>query len=221
MAATFENDYATIVVDSNGQILKYMDRRSDANYCRRPSPFARVRKDGVSYAATKAKFADWAVDSEFGSSGVTAVLRVTAKRRYFVVEVVSVHPEQIDELAFVDIPLTLTGATDEPFAACALALNLKTNVRAIPQATSHLWAASYPRFGFAGAKVGLDRLSVRRASQRDAGSRHGRRRLAAFGDRRAVGAGRAEQLRLLPVRLRQPHRRDRRSLDRLWHRIWA
>ena len=68
---------------------------------------------------------------------------------------VSVEPEQIDELTFVDLPLTLTGATDEPFAACALALNLKTKVRGIPQATSHLWAACYPRFGFAGAKVAL------------------------------------------------------------------
>ncbi|MFH1922674.1 MAG: hypothetical protein ABIP48_22650, partial [Planctomycetota bacterium] len=87
--------------------------------------------------------------------GMKAVLKVTALRRYFVVEVVSVSPEEIEELAFVDFPLTLTGEADEPFAACALALNLKTNVRTLPQATSQLWAACYPRFGFAGAKVAL------------------------------------------------------------------
>jgi len=89
VAATFQNDYATIVVDSDGQILKYMDRRSDANYCQRPSPFARVRREGVSYAATEAKFAAGRLTVMFGSSGVTAVFRVSSKRRYFVVEVVS------------------------------------------------------------------------------------------------------------------------------------
>jgi hypothetical protein len=152
---TFENDYATIAVAPDGQITDYIDRSSGVNYCRGPSPLARVRKDGVSHAASKAQLADGRLTLTFGGSGVTAVLRVTAMKRYFVVEVVSVQPEQIDELAFVDIPLTLGGALDEPFAACAMALNLQTNVRGIPQATSHLWAASYPRFGLVGAKVAL------------------------------------------------------------------
>ncbi len=152
---TAENDYAKIAVGANGQNLQFIDRQSGVDYCRQPSPFARVSKDGKTYGASKAAYSDGRLTLEFGQSGVTAVLQVEAVKRYFVVEVVSVNPEQIDELAFVDIPLTLSGAMDEPFAACALALNLKTNVRAIPQATSHLWAASYPRFGFAGAKVAL------------------------------------------------------------------
>ncbi|NQT40471.1 MAG: hypothetical protein HQ581_23455, partial [Planctomycetes bacterium] len=152
---TVENDYLKIAVAASGQTLHFIDRRSGVDYCRPALPFARVRKDGKTYAATKAAYSSGRLTLEFGPSGVTAVLQVKASKTYFVMEVVSVNPEQIDELAFVDIPLTLTGATDEPLAACALALNLKTNVRAIPQATSHLWAASYPRFGFAGAKVAL------------------------------------------------------------------
>lgn len=152
---TVENDYARIAVATSGQILHFTDRQNGVDYCRQGSPFALVKKDSKSYAATKATYSDGRLTLEFGQSGVTAVLRVKPLKRYFVVEVISVAPEQIDEFAFVDIPLTITGAMGEPFAACALALNLKTNVRAIPQATSHLWAASYPRFGFAGAKMAL------------------------------------------------------------------
>ena len=154
-AMTAQNDYAKIAVAANGQIVQFIDRRSGVDYCRKASPFARVKKEGKTCAATKAEYSNGRLTLEFGQIGVTAVLQVEAAKRYFAVEVVSVDPQGIDELAFVDVPLTLTGAPGEPFAACALALNLKTNVRAIPQATSHLWAASYPRFGFAGAKVAL------------------------------------------------------------------
>jgi hypothetical protein len=152
---TVQNDYLKIAVAAGGQTLHFIDRQSGEDYCRQGSPLAHLRQDGKTHAATQAAYSDGRLTLEFGQSGVTAVLQVTAMRRYFIVEVVSVNPQQSDELAFVDIPLMLTGATDEPFAACALALNLKTNVRAIPQATSHLWSASYPRFGFAGAKAAL------------------------------------------------------------------
>jgi len=152
---TTENDHLKIVVEADGQTSHFVDRRNGVDYCRQASPFARVRKDGQSFAATRAAYSDGRLTLEFGQSGVMVVLQVKAEKQYFVVEVVSVAPEEIDELAFVDIPLTLTGSTDEQFAACALALNLKTNVRTIPQATSHLWAACYPRFGLAGSKVAL------------------------------------------------------------------
>jgi hypothetical protein len=151
----FENDTTTIGITPDGKILNYIDRQNGVEYCRQPSPFAHIRKNGIGHVSTRAVLADGCLTLTFGSSGVTVSLRITAKKRYFVIEVVSVQPKEIDELAFVDIRLTLTGATNEPFAACALALNLKTNVRGIPQATSHLWAACYPRFGLAGAKVAL------------------------------------------------------------------
>lgn len=154
---TVENDYATLVIGADGQCLQFVDRSIGTNHCRHASsgPFARVKMDGKSHAATKASFEGDRLALEFGESGVTVELQTSAKPRYFLVEVVSVSTEEIEELAFVDLPLDLSGATGEPFAACALALNLKTNVRAIPQATSHLWAACYPRFGFVGAKVAL------------------------------------------------------------------
>lgn len=68
----------------------------------------------------------------------------------------SVIGDGVEEFVFADVPLTLKGAAAEPFAACALALNLQTNVREIPGASGRLTASYYyPRFGFAGAKVAL------------------------------------------------------------------
>ena len=154
---TVENDYARLAIGADGQTLEFVDRDSGTNYCRQPAPgvFAIVKLDGKSHGATKAAYENERLKLEFGESGVTVDLRVKAMPRSFLVEVVSVSTEKIEELVFVNLPVSLTGALDEPFAACALALNLKTNVRAIPQATSHLWAACYPRFGFVGAKVAL------------------------------------------------------------------
>ena len=92
---------------------------------------------------------------ESAPSGVGAVPKITSHKRYFILEVESVQPPDIDQLTFVDIPLTSTGADDQPFAACALALNLQTNVAGIPQPMRYLWAAAYRRFGQLGAKVAL------------------------------------------------------------------
>jgi hypothetical protein len=152
-----ENDYARLAVGSDGQVIEFTDTGSGTDYCRKPSsgPFAVVKFDGKSRPATKAAYDGGRLALEFGESGVAIELRIKAMPHYFLVEVLSVSTEEIEELVFVSLPVNLTGAMDEPFAACALALNLKTNVRGIPQATSQLWAACYPRFGFVGAKVAL------------------------------------------------------------------
>ena len=154
---TVENDCARLAVGANGQVIQFVDRGSGTDYCRKPSagPFAVVKLGGKEYPATEAKHERGRLALKFGASGVELELTIEAMPRYFVVEVVSVSTEKMDELVFVSLPVSLTGAIGEPFAACALALNLKTNVRTIPQATSRLWAACYPRFGFVGAKAAL------------------------------------------------------------------
>src|SRR6185436_16107036 len=70
-------------------------------------------------------------------------------------EVVSLSGEGVEEFVFADVPLTLRGSPDEPFAAAALALNLKTYVPGFPQPASRLSATCFPRFGFVGARVAL------------------------------------------------------------------
>ena len=116
---TVETEYARFGIGADGQGVQFADVRSVTNYCRQPwaGPVARVQIDGKSHGATKAVREGDLVTLEFGESGVTIELRITAKPRYFVVEVVSVSTEKIEELAFVDLPLSVSGAPDEPFAA--------------------------------------------------------------------------------------------------------
>ncbi|MBM4046232.1 MAG: hypothetical protein FJ279_14060, partial [Planctomycetes bacterium] len=156
-AMSIENEYARYVIGADGANLRFVDRRTGQDYCAQTprSPFARVRKEGKEFGASAATFADGLLTAKFRDSGVTATIKVTAERHYFVFEVVSVSGDGVEELVFVDIPLTLKGQLDEPFAASALALNLKTSVAGIPGRSSRLRAACYPRFGFTGAKVAL------------------------------------------------------------------
>ena len=70
-------------------------------------------------------------------------------------EVLSISDEHVEEMMFFDLHLTLRGTLQEPFAGCALALNLKTNVPELPGANSRLRASCYPRFDFSGAKLAI------------------------------------------------------------------
>ncbi len=154
-AMNVENDFLKLTVNTNGQTTEFLDRSNGVNHCRPGTPFARIKKGGKNYAASHAKYSDGLLALEFGPTNVTATLRITPKKQYVTAEVVSISSQQIEELALIDIRLTPPGDQKHSFAACVLALNLQTNVRAIPQSTQHLWAACYPRFGLIGAQIAI------------------------------------------------------------------
>jgi hypothetical protein len=157
MPITIQNEYVKYVIGADGTNLHFVDKRTGQDYCAQqpPASFARIRKAGRDYPAASVSRAGARITAQFGESGVSAVLKVKAEKHYFVLEVVSVNGEGVDEFTFLDLPLTLKGSPQEPFAACALALNLKTNVPELPRPSSRLRAMCYPRFGFAGARVAI------------------------------------------------------------------
>lgn len=156
-AIDIENDYVRYVIAANGQNLHFMDKLTGKDYsAQNPnSSFSRVKKAGREYNASSLHFAKGTVTVEYGESGLESVLRVTTKRHYFVWEVVSLSDENVEELVFCDLQLTLQGSLDETFAGCALALNLKTNVPEFPCLNNRLRAICYPRFGLSGSKVAM------------------------------------------------------------------
>jgi hypothetical protein len=156
LACTLQTEHVQWTIGVNGRSLGWVDLGDQQDYCP-PShpPVATVKKAGKYHAATAAELKDGLLELHFGEAGVQAVLRATAQPRYLLMEVVSLAGEGVEELVFVDLPLTLKGQPGEPLAACALALNLKTKVNELPQPSSQLRAACYPRFGFAGAQVAL------------------------------------------------------------------
>jgi hypothetical protein len=153
----FQNGLATLSFGTNGVLREFTDRRSGTNWAAVNSgtSWASVRKMGKWFPATGASRLGDRVLLQFGAAEVQATLNVAIYPNYFLVRVDAVDGLDVEELIFMDLPLRLKAVPDEFFAACAVALNLQTNVRDIPGASSHLWAACYSRFGFKGASVAL------------------------------------------------------------------
>ena len=76
---------------------------------------------------------------EFGNAEVTADVLVRKANDRITLKVTSVTGT-VESLTFLNIPLKLEGMPYEPFAACALSMNLFTHVRQIPALQTHLWA---------------------------------------------------------------------------------
>ncbi len=154
---TLENDYLKYVIGKDGRNFQFADKQTGTDCCARQpgAGFARVKVGGKYHQASSARLADGRLAVEFGPSGVRAVLEPTVHKHYLVLEVVACEGEGVEELVLVDVPLTLQGSPEEPFAACALALNLRTNVAELPRANTRLRATCYARFGLAGAKVAI------------------------------------------------------------------
>jgi hypothetical protein len=158
VALSVESDALRLVIGTNACVIGVFDKTSGINYSdhKKGSSFACVKKAGKPiFAATQAVAKDGVLQLGFGDAGVTAALKLTGVGHSIAVEVLSVTGEGVEEFTFVHLPLTLKGVDSEPFAACALALNLQAKVNPLPGATGLLAAHCYPRFGFSGAKVAL------------------------------------------------------------------
>ena len=153
----FENAYARYAIGTNGQNLRFIDQATGQDYCRHDpeTPFARVTVAGKQHDASAVAADEGRLTVEFGDPGVSAELALRVHDHYFVLQVISVTGEGVEQLQFADLQLTLKGDPEEPFAACALALDLQTNVPEMPRANSRLRASCYPRFGLEGASVAL------------------------------------------------------------------
>ena len=162
MAAMVETSRLRMAIGSDGRVVEFVDKQSGLNYVAdRGSACAWVRKAGQLQPATALAVADGQWQLRFAESDV-AVLLPSGSAAACRLGSCVVNGEDIEEFVFCDVPLTLQGMPAEPFAACALALNLKTNVAELPRPASRLRAVCYPKFGCVGAAVAI--VAVRRRS---------------------------------------------------------
>ena len=156
-ACTLQTRYVTYSIGTDGRNLRFVDRTTGQDYSLPDAAnvVATVKQDGAYHPVTAVSFVDDRLSMQFAAAQVRAVVKAIAQPDHIVLEVVSVEGESVEEFVFADVRLTLTGALGEPLSACALALNLQTNVHELPRATNRLRALCYPRFGFVGAKVAL------------------------------------------------------------------
>lgn len=152
-----ENEYVKYVIAADGLNSGFVDKKSGTDYCdqKRAAKCARLRKAGKQHEATQATYADGKLHVQFGESGITAVIGVALEKRYFTFELLSVSDAAVDEVVFLDVPLNVEGALSDEFQACALALNIKTDINDLPGPSRHLLASCFPRPGFAGAKAAI------------------------------------------------------------------
>lgn len=172
--AVIENDYARLVISPDGTVSQFLDKMSGKDYAQKPpAPFATVTKAGKSYAATAVSTGSASVSVGFGDSAAHAVLRVGKHGGYFTLGVESFEGSDIDQLTFLDVQLLPEILSSDSLSACALALNLRTNVFEIPGSNARLRAMCYPRFGFEGAGtavVACPRDQMRKVMQEAASS---------------------------------------------------
>ncbi len=164
---SIETDHLRIAVDAQARVIAFTDIASSKDYLgESPGPaVARITQSGRTIEAASVVYDDNRLRVIFGEDDARAVIHVGIHRNHLTLEVESLTGENVDELTFLDVPLALAGNLEEPFAACALALNLQTRVPEIPGPNARLRAMCYPRFGFAGARVAV--IGAPQAALRD------------------------------------------------------
>ncbi len=155
-ANVFANACLRYVVGEDGKNLAFVDLASGKDYLRAEpaSHIARAKLAGEWHDAARVASQGEAVRVGFAGTDATATIKMAAHDRHLVFEVTDASGA-IEELQLLNLQLTLQGRLEEPFAACALALNLKTNVGEIPGPNSRLAASCVSKFGLVGAAVAV------------------------------------------------------------------
>jgi hypothetical protein len=149
----FSTSHALLHIDDSGVTRGVIDRHTGINYAT-AGPFARVTISGSEQPVTGVSDNANRLTLDFGNRA-RAVLAVEESKSSLIFTVIAVEGDGIEQLTFLDLRLDLPGTLDVPFIACALALNLQTNVPDMPGPMVHPRAMCYPRFGFTGAKAAL------------------------------------------------------------------
>ncbi len=150
-----ETRYVRWVIGPDGKTREFADRRSGKDYAHpdRSLGFATAWAGGKQLPVTSAALDGERIRLGFeGGVGATVKVRHTPETLVFDLESVSGAPERLD---FAQVRLALKGQPGEPFAACALARNLRTNVDALPGAAELVQAHAYKQIGMEGASVAV------------------------------------------------------------------
>jgi hypothetical protein len=154
-AITFENRFVQVVIDARGRIQHFTDKQTGQEL-RAPEEqnvWASIRQDGKMHLPSSVALDDGHLQLVFDSAQCNATIEVVVRHDHFLFRVESLTGSAVDEFTFGQVRLNSNSLTQQSVVACALALNLQTRVRELPQATDHLCATCYPQFGFVGAEV--------------------------------------------------------------------
>ncbi|MEO5996565.1 MAG: hypothetical protein ABIN89_07545 [Chitinophagaceae bacterium] len=151
-----ENENVKYAITNSGKNISFIDKKNKKEYLFSDtvSYCASIIQKGKIVTVTSVVSKNNLLHLTFGTSGVTATLQVTKSMDRIYFKVLSLKGKA-ESLNFVNIPLTLKGMPDEPFATCVLAMNLFTNVIQLPALQTHLWASCYKAHGIEGAEIAM------------------------------------------------------------------
>ena len=143
-------------IGRDGKNISFTDKLSGKDYLDTDSDSwcAYTVKEGERHEITGLSRKRNRLFMEFGNSGISADL-VMRKSKDYITLTITGYTGDPESLTFLNVPLKLEGMPYEPFAVCALSMNLFTHVRQIPALQTNLWATCYERFGMKGAEINL------------------------------------------------------------------
>ncbi|HUX96522.1 MAG TPA: carbohydrate binding domain-containing protein [Bacteroidales bacterium] len=149
-----ENRYFWYEIDNFGNNLHFIDKNSGKDYLDtdKKSICATVVKNNIEYSVTSVSRKGNRLLLSFSDANVLAGIKISRQRESITLTV-SEFEGEAESLTFLNVPLKLEGMPYEPFAACALSMNLFTRVRELPALQSNLWATCYSKFSITGAEV--------------------------------------------------------------------
>ncbi len=153
-----ETQYLTYVIGPDGANLKYIDRITGQNHCVSTpvSYFATINKQGAQYPGTVVAYEAGRIELVFGASGTTAVIAVEQRKQYLIFEVLRLdNGLGVTDLSLLNLSLDIKDEPGEPFAACAVDLNIRTFNSNIPGFNKTLHIYCNQQDGFLGAKAAV------------------------------------------------------------------
>lgn len=151
-----ENNHFVYTIASDGRNLSFLDKKTGKNYLSSDSVSwcAGVTLGGREWLPSSVEQTSTGLTFAFKEVGVVGFVSWKSYETHVAFRVDSVVGAP-DQFTFLNIPLALEAVPDEPFAACALSLNLPTHVRQLPALQDHLWASCYSKFGLEGAEAAV------------------------------------------------------------------
>jgi len=133
---------------------RLIDKHNNTDVLATPTPFCTISVGDNEVPATGASLSEGLLQLRFGDTGAEVTLRVAQQMRYITFEVVEVRGEGITGISMGNLRLKPTGEADE-FGACALALNLLTNVPELPGPRTVVRALCDAEIGLKGAAMAV------------------------------------------------------------------
>ena len=151
-----ENENFKYEIGKDGKNLHFIDKATGIDYYESGaiSYCGYVTQKEKEYHVTSLSLNGDLLTLKFENPGVTAKIHIKTAQDGVTMEVTEVNGEA-ESLTFINVPLSLEGLPNEPFATCVLSMNLYTHVPQLPALQTHLQATCYRRFGMVGAKITL------------------------------------------------------------------